>query len=261
LLTVAVVVFAIATYIAVLFAQGYEFSFSERRFVLTGALTLDANEGANVIIDGERVGSTSVLGDTFSRGRLLPGTYVVSLEREGYSTWTKSIIVQEGLVADFPNILLLSLDETRASRSREQIEDALSRAMPTPIPSLVPSRTPSTSASPKISPTPVPGFELSDDALLRDGEQIAQDVRGWHMSLDGGKVLWWTRSEVWVMWLRGTNYQPFRLEGESEAVVRLTTTIDRAAWWPGSNHIALRSGTAYRVIELDQRGGTNIIEL
>lgn len=250
---IAVLVFAAASYIFILYAQGFSFSFENRAFVLTGALTLDANEQVNVIIDGEYAGSTSVLTHEFNKGRMLPGTYTVYLEREGYSEWSKSVMIQEGLVTDFPNILVLSLDEERASRSRGDIEDALEDSYP--------SLTPSPTTTPSPTPEPVLDYELVRGVLTMQEQELGTGVRGYQESPDGEKVMWWTRNEVWVMWLQNTDYQPFRMGGDTEAITRLSTAIDRAAFWPSSHHIAIRSGTSYRVVELDTRGGTNIIEL
>lgn len=254
LLVIAIIVFAAASYVVILYARGYTYSFNEWDFVFTGALTLDANEQADVIIDDEKVGTTSVLTHEFSRGRLLPGTYTVRLEREEFSEWSKSVIIQEGLVTDFPHVIMLALDEERASRSRGQIDETLERSFPQRI------RTP----SPPPPPAPEPEeerYSLISGVFRMQDRELARGVRGYAESQDGKKLMWWTRNEVVVMWLEDTEYQPFRLGGERETITRLTTSIDRAGWWPESHHIAIRSGTRYRVVELDNRGGTNIIEL
>ena len=256
MLVIAVVLFGAVSYVLILYAQGLTFSFDEWDFVATGALIIDANEQVDVFIDGEHAGSTSVIAHYFSKGRMLPGTYHVSLQREGYSTWSKSVMIQERFVTDFSHVLILDLSEERASRSRAEIERALMRAQPmlTPAPSPVP------------SPTPTPAvqeltYALEGGRLTLDDHVLATGVRGYQESADGMKLMWWTRNEVTVMWLRDTAYQPFRLAGESETITRVSAGIERAAWWPDSHHVAFRSGTDYRVVELDNRGGTNVIEL
>lgn len=243
LLLTAVLVFCIAAYIAIQYAQGYQFSFAERRFVRTGAITIDANDRADVLVQGEPAGDTSFLGNTFNMGALLPGTYPIRLEREGWSSWFKEIEVQEGLVTDFPHVLLLPLDEASASRSVGEIESALAVTSPSP------------------SPAPASPYTLIKGALSRDGQQVATGVLGYKESGDGAKLLWWTRNELWVLWLADTGYQPFRKAGEQETLTRLSSRIDRAAWWPDADHVVIKSGEKYYVVELDTRGGTNTIVL
>lgn len=256
LLYIAFLVFAAASYALILYAQGYSYSFEDFEFVLTGALTIDASEQANVFIDGEHAGTTSVLSHEFNKGRLLPDTYSVRLQKDGFSEWSKSVIIQEGLVTDFPHVVLLSLEEERASSSRGAIEKSFQRSFPRATPTPDPLQSP--------SPSPEPSrevFILEAGRLSMDGRTIATGVNGYAESPDGDKLLWWTRNELSVMWMRDTEYQPFRLSGEQETITRLSNVIDRAGWWPDGHHVTVRTGTKYRVIELDDRGGSNIIEL
>ncbi|HXV27148.1 MAG TPA: hypothetical protein VD862_03965 [Candidatus Paceibacterota bacterium] len=252
----AVIIFGIAAYVAVLYAQGYEFSFRDRRFVRTGAVTLDANAQADVFIDGEHAGGTFLIGDTFSRGRLLPGTYEFRMERDGYSTWTKTVQVQEGLVTDFPRVLILQTDETIASRSRGLIDELMEVA--DAVPSPTPTPAPSASAGAQATPSPVP-YALVRGVLTVNDERVATGVLGYRLSGDGAKLMWFTRNEVVVRWLTDSDEQPFRTAGDQVALLRLTTVIDGAVWWPDAYHVAVRSGSTYHIVELDDRGGTNII--
>lgn len=256
LLYIAVIVFAAASYALLLYAQGYSYDFERFEFVLTGALTIDSNEQAEVFIDGEVAGTTTVLAHEFNKGRLLPDTYTVRLKREGYSEWSKSVIIEEGLVTDFPHVILLPLDEEHASASRAAIELAFERSFPrpTPVPDPLASPTPTPEASREV-------FVLENGRLSMDGRLLATGIYGYAESPDGDKLLWWTRNEVSVMWMRDTDYQPFRKFGETETVTRLSRAIVRAGFWPDSHHVAVRSDDEYRVFELDDRGGTNVIEL
>jgi hypothetical protein len=250
LLIIAVIVFIPTTYVVVLYAQGFRYDFQERRFTFTGAITLDVNTEATVFLDGQEIGGTSFLGKEFGEDKLLPGTYTVRLEREGYSGWSKAVIVQEGLVTDFPNVLLLDLDEQAASRSRAEIDEVMKQ------------REGEVTPTPTASPGPAPqGYTLQNTVLAYDGVQIASGVLGYQESPDNEKLLWWTRNEAWALWLRDTDEQPFRKAEEQEAVIRLSTPINGATWWPDSEHVAVISGADYRVVELDSRGGTNIIRL
>lgn len=104
---IAVVVFVITSYTMVVYALGYKYDFTERQFVQTGSFRVVANTGAEVFINGRLNGTTSFLGNSFSKGRLLPRTYTVRLQREGYYPWQKNVIVEAGFFTDFPKVVLL----------------------------------------------------------------------------------------------------------------------------------------------------------
>lgn len=255
----AILVFAVATYGLILYAQGFSFSFEDREFVLTGALTINANEQVDVFIDGEQSGSTSVLTHEFNKGRMLPGTYIISLQRDGFSEWSKSVIIQERFVTDFSHVLILDLSDERASKSRGDIEHSLRLSEPqlTPTPTVESGAV----SEEDEAETEFLTYELQRGILTLDDRELGRGVLGYQESNDGSKLLWWTRNEIIVMWLQDTSYQPFRLAGETETITRISTSIARAAWWPDSHHIAFRTGTLYRIVELDNRGGTNTIRL
>lgn len=103
----AVLVFLAVSYVTVVFALGYKYDFSNRVFVRTGSFRVVVNTGADVTVNGKHVGETSFLGDSFSKGRLLPRAYTVRLEREGYHPWEKRVLVAAGFFTDMPNIVLL----------------------------------------------------------------------------------------------------------------------------------------------------------
>ena len=76
----AVVVFLFASYIIVLYAQGYKYNFSKWEFERTGSIYVKANVGADVYVDGEKDGSTSFLGNSHTVSGLLPGEYLLRLQ-------------------------------------------------------------------------------------------------------------------------------------------------------------------------------------
>jgi hypothetical protein len=65
-----------------------------------------------------------------------------------------------------------------------------------------------------------------------------------------------------VSWIRNTDYQPFRAEGDTELITRFSTSIVRAGWFRDNDHIVVDLGNAaYRILEADTRGGINIIKI
>src|SRR3989344_9375893 len=92
----AVAVFLLLSYVVILYAQGYKYSFSEGKFQRTGAIALKANTGAKVYLDDELQGDTSFFSNSYGIDRLLPGTYKLGIQKDTYSSWQKTAAVEEG---------------------------------------------------------------------------------------------------------------------------------------------------------------------
>jgi hypothetical protein len=268
-----VIAFFVASTIAILDAQGYKYSFDQAKFLRTGAISLHTNTDADVYIDGKRKGSTSFFGSAFGADGLLPGIYDVRLLRDGYSTWEKSVTVQEGLVTDFPHALILPTDNpeevTKIIIDIESIfRDANIALNTTATPTPKPKKTPVSKLSPSPSPSPTPAreepFYIKNGTLyaLVDGKPTMVDdrVEGFMIASGGRKILWWRSNELWVMYLSDADYQPYQKAGSRDMIVRLATPILHAAWYHGEDHVVLDSA-GYKIIEIDKRGGTNIIKL
>ena len=223
----AVVVFCVSTVVIVRYAQGYKYDFTAHRFVLTGAVAVTANTDASLFVADQPVGTLSLLSHRGGEDRLLPGNYSVRLERTGFAPWRKEAVIQEGLLTDFPRVLLLSSDEAALPDLRVEASRSLAGAFT------------------KID---------TATALL-----IGKGAKGFMMSENGDRILWWTRNELWVLWVHATDYQPYHAAGDRELVTRWSVPITKAAWFRGRDHIVVDLSGSYRVIETDTRGGTNIV--
>lgn len=229
----AVVVFGVSSFVIVRYAQGYRYDFTAKRFVLTGGVAVTANTDATLTVGDSVVGSLSLLSHRGGEDHLLPGSYSVRLDRDGYSTWRKEAVVQEGLLTDFPKVLLLSTDEADVPGLRDEASRSLAE---------------STLVKPKTASISGDGWSMPATGIL-----------GYQVSSNGDRVLWWTRNELWVLWLKSTDYQPYHNPGDRELVTRWSVPITRAAWFRGNDHIVVDLSSSYRVIETDTRGGTNIV--
>src|SRR3989344_3355396 len=89
----AVAVFLLLSYVVILYAQGYKYSFSEGKFQRTGAISLKSNTGAKVYLDDKLQGDTSFFGSAYSIDGLLPGTYRLSIQKDDHSQWQKVVSV------------------------------------------------------------------------------------------------------------------------------------------------------------------------
>lgn len=272
-----VVIFLFLSYIIILYAQGYKYNFLERKFERTGSIYLKTNVGADIYIDGEKAGSTSFLGNSHTVSGLLPGEYLVSLRRnDAYSSWEKKVDVQEGLVNEFSKIVLLPISDEAKETLEAELETLLYPPTLKPIPSTNASRpsatprpTPKKTPKPTTSPTPSPITEpyyLKSSILYKnngpdkDPDQLTVNVAGFMLSSDKNKLAYWNGRELWVMWLEKPNYQPIKEAGDKERVIRLSRSIVKAAWYKDEDWLVVDDGKAYKVIEIDTRGGVNVVE-
>ena len=249
----AIAVFLIASYAIILYVQGYKYSFSEDRFFRTGAIYLKTNTGADVYLDDKLPGNTSFFNNSYRLEGLLPGRYTIRVQKNNYSTWQKQVIVDEGFVSEFSKILLLP-------KAGEELEDldkeiALTLSQPSSVAS------PSIAFVLKKGALSALSQELIDKNQNKNRlEKIADNVKGFEISEDKNKLVWWTANEVWVMWLGDANYQPYHKTGDKELITRYSIPIKKAAWFRDNDHLLVDTGY-FNIIEIDTRGGINIVTL
>ncbi len=262
----AVVIFALLSYVMILYAQGYKYSFSEWKFFRTGSIFIKSNEDAKVYINNKFLNSTSFFGNSYTIGGLLPGQYTVRLQKDNFSSWQKKVSVEKGLVNDYSKILLLPKSGDEAAALKQEITDLLS---PAPKPTLIPSVKSAPKPSSSKTPTPSPSSILTQPFYLKNGvlfknmengevERLAYLVVGFTLSPDGQKLSWWNSNELWIMWLSDTDYQPYHKAGDKDLITRFSINIKNAAWFRDSDHVVVDSA-GYKVVEIDKRGGLNII--
>ena len=128
----AVAVFLVLSYVIILYAQGYKYSFSENRFFKTGAVYLRVNTDADVYVDDKLLGNTSFFGNSYRIEGLLPDKYTIRVQKDNYSTWQKLVTVDEGFVNEFSKILLISKDEN----DLEELDKEIALVFPTPMPKI-----------------------------------------------------------------------------------------------------------------------------
>ena len=119
------------------------------------------------------------------------------------------------------------------------------------------------------TPSPVGGstelFYLKNGVLFKnmengETERLAYLVTGFSLSSDGKKLAWWNSNELWVMWLSDTDYQPYHKAEDKDLIVRFSIKIKNAAWFRDSDHIVV-DPNGYKIVEIDKRGGLNIVEI
>jgi len=107
LFRMSLIMFILAAPAVVFYSQGYRFDFQEKRIVQTGALyfkTIPHN--LEIFINGKLEKETSGLTGSALINNLLPKTYEVKIEKQGYYSWQKNLEVKEKHVTEAKNIVL-----------------------------------------------------------------------------------------------------------------------------------------------------------
>ncbi|MDP3731030.1 MAG: hypothetical protein Q8R34_00865 [bacterium] len=107
----AVALFVSVSTLVLIFAFGFRYDFKNNVLTKTGSLVLKPNTEAQIFIDDESEGRTSFLNNTFSKKQLLPGKYMVKVQKDKHFSWQKEVEVKEGLVSDFSRIVLFSQNQ------------------------------------------------------------------------------------------------------------------------------------------------------
>lgn len=107
LFLVFVLGFAISAPLVVFYTAGYRYEFEGGRVVKTGVLSFSTfPRGATLVINGNEESSTTpvVIND------VLPGVHTVTMKKEGYTTWTKSLHVFSQSTTFVENVVLFYED-------------------------------------------------------------------------------------------------------------------------------------------------------
>lgn len=100
-LFIALVIIFLAISPAIIFySQGYRFDFQEKKLLLTGGIYIKASQpAANVYIDNKYTDKTGqLLSFDFLAQNLLPNKHNIRIEKSGYRTWQKNLLVKEKMV-------------------------------------------------------------------------------------------------------------------------------------------------------------------
>lgn len=96
------------------YTQGYRLDWENRQLVKTGGMDFGVRPlGVRVFVDGEFQKETNFLFRDIIIRNILPREYDIRIEREGYSPWHKSVVVQESIVTKFVDARLFPANPTR----------------------------------------------------------------------------------------------------------------------------------------------------
>jgi len=100
---VFIISFAISAPLLLLFASGYRYSFKKAKLEKTGALVIKSEPtGAKIFFNGEEMSNKSPA----RIGNISPDEYMITVAKEGYYPWTKTLSVKTQETTFAENIIL-----------------------------------------------------------------------------------------------------------------------------------------------------------
>jgi len=91
-------------------------------------------------------------------------------------------------------------------------------------------------------------------------EKFFENLRDLKISPDNKKLVFFSDSEIWVLFLKEKWDQPTKKAGEKLLITRLSEKIGDV-FWLNSNYLIFKAGDKIRIAEIDDRDRINIIEI
>lgn len=101
-------------------------------------------------------------------------------------------------------------------------------------------------------------FWLYDKETSLEMQKVATGIRGTQFSDDGKKLLYYSDSDISVVYLRDWEVQPVRMAGTHQQIIRLSTALSQVQWTKDYEHIFYANGNQIQYAELDSRDYRNI---
>lgn len=89
---------------------------------------------------------------------------------------------------------------------------------------------------------------------------LMKGVREVYFSDDGKKLLFATKKEAHVYFLKDWEVQPKHLAGDMELIFSQEPDMERVQWYLDYQHVFIVNKDAVKIVELDKRGGQNIFD-
>lgn len=103
------VVFITAAPLALLYSEGYRYDFDDNEVIKTGGLSFSVRPDvrAEIYLNGERKKKIGAWGNSTYLNALTPDNYKVSVQKESFHPWNKTMKVKQGKVTEAKNILMV----------------------------------------------------------------------------------------------------------------------------------------------------------
>jgi hypothetical protein len=192
LLTIAVV--GTFGYIVSLYARGYRFNSEDLNFAPSGLLVTKSNpDGAQVFVDGELKTATN------ANLNLAPGTYDISVSKEGFHSWNKRIVIEKEVVTEIDAHLYKTAPSLSAITFTASVNPTPSNDF-TKIAYAVPATLTNINENKEglwvIETVDLPLGFARDPKRITDGDM---DGATWQWSPDGREILLTTKTGVYQL--------------------------------------------------------------
>ncbi len=240
-----VALFAIASIIIILFAQGWRFDFDSFKAVKTGGIFIKTTvSGAKIYVNDQYAGLTSgLLNYTKLIDNLAPKNYNLFIYKDGYYPWNKMVQVKNGLVTELVSVILLPLDLKRvkvAELPAQKISDFE-----------VTDKTIKVINNKKTGATRV--YDTKGQFISKEKLEVATSTE--LVSPDKNKKLYIADNQIWIDYLNDVKEEPSKKAGEKEMIAILESPILFLDWLKDSEHIIWSTGSELTITERDNRGG------
>jgi hypothetical protein len=98
------------------------------------------------------------------------------------------------------------------------------------------------------------------NADLRIFKLFYSDLKNLKLSPDGKKLLFFSKNEIWVLFLEDIHEQPQRKAGEKEFISRHTEGIGDV-FWLSPDYLVFSTGNYVKITEIDDRDRLNVYDL
>ncbi len=272
--------FALSAPLVVLYTAGFRYEFSGNRVVRTGVISVTTiPRGATLLIDGvEEPTRTPVV-----INNILPGAHEITLKKDGYMTWKKSLNIYSQSTTFAENIVLFFNDpltfvasstqpSTAESVQREETMFQGRRVKINAVPdrvvlSFLDEENVSTiiaylpAGEYTFEPSPADVLFLTDRDRKRfiivdpnNDQPILLNTVGTHAT--------WQTKRSRLLFSDGFDVQTYDVPTQTrETLTRLSNPIVDLAWYPKGDVLFYATNVRVYALELDRRGGPNRYEL
>lgn len=227
-------IFAIVAPTITAYTAGYRYSFSQKRVVKIGALSVTSlPQGANIELNRKATNKTT----PSLMVNLMPGIYTITLKKEGYFEWTKTLAVDSEQTTFTHDITLFKIADPKFREDISKLE-----------------------LEPKIAS--FKQYKTFYDASHGKIVVINNEINKRVLELPGVRARWSEKPEP-TLFISSSNevWQWSPKENKSILVTRLIGEIIDVLPLPKTNALLLIQTDRIRAIELDLRDNQNTWEL
>jgi len=291
----------------ILYATGYKLDVRKLQWQKTGGIFTKLNtKNAEFFLNNHPIGKSSIVYNSFppyykfSKKRLLPGTYDLTIKKENYFPLKKIIKIMPGIATFLPHIYLINKDnvnkliselieknqkalkQKRIDKSSVEFENYI--YFINPKDNLLYKRLLNNDNIKQLSLEPIKSkkyqlFVLDKDKIYLISQELTnpgvyflnngiwekihnQSANELLLSPNKKKLAIINKNEIYIVWLEDDETSPYFKKNHKELIARLSVKIDKLYWFKTNWHlIYVINLKEYHFIEIDPTGERNDVNL